>query len=336
MTETAPKNAATAPETRPATTCWVITEGLIGTENQCIGVAEALGLEPVVKRIRLRSPWLQLTPWFRMGNQFAISDEGDPVTPPWPDLVIASGRKSIPAALYIRKASKGRSVVVQLQDPKCPSRLFDLVAVPQHDTLRGENVIVTQGALNRITPERLEHEVARFKSRLDHLPRPRVAVLIGGTSRTHRMTPSLAGDLAEQLEHLARDEGAGLMITASRRTGEENAGILKTRLEGLENVEWWDGTGDNPYFAYLGLADYIVVTNDSVSMLSEAASTGKPVYVAGLEGGSDRFDRFHTALETAGITRDFTGTLESWSYTPPDDMQRVCDAIREKLAMRGS
>lgn len=330
MTKTAQNSAPVAQNT----TCWVITEGLIGTENQCIGVAEALGLNPVVKRIRLRSPWQELTPWLRVANQLAISSEGDAITPPWPDLVIASGRKSIPAALHIRRASKGRTVVVQLQDPKCPSRLFDLVAVPQHDTLRGDNVIVTQGALNRITPQKLVDAAEEFKDRLDHLPRPRVAVLIGGTSRTHRMTPSLAGDLAEQLETLVREEGAGLMITASRRTGAENAGILKTRLDGLDNVEWWDGTGDNPYFAYLGLADYIVVTNDSVSMLSEAAATGKPVYVAGLEGGSERFDRFHKSLDEAGITRPFTARLDRWTYTPPDDMQRVCNAIREKLAAR--
>lgn len=334
MTETAKHNAPGVPEITPETSCWVITEGLIGTENQCLGVAEALGLRPVVKRIRLRSPWLQLTPWFRVANQFAISDEGDAIAPPWPDLVIASGRKSIPAALHIRKASAGRTIVVQLQDPKCPARLFDLVAVPQHDTLRGKNVIVTQGALNRITPDKLAVEAQKFSAQLEHLPHPRVAVLIGGNSRTHRMTPSHAGDLAEQLENLVRNEGAGLMITASRRTGEENAGILKTRLEGLENVAWWDGAGENPYFAYLGLADYIVVTNDSVSMLSEAASTGKPVYVAPLEGGSERFDRFHRALDKAGITRPLTGKLESWNYTPPDDMQRVCDAIREKLAQR--
>jgi len=225
---------------------------------------------------------------------------------------------------------------VQLQDPKCPARLFDLVCVPQHDSLRGDNVIVTQGALNRITPNKLAQAAADFKDRLDHLPHPRVAVLIGGNSRTHRMTPSLAGDLAEQLEQLVREHGAGLMITASRRTGEENAGILKTRLDGLENIAWWDGTGENPYFAYLGTADYIVVTNDSVSMLSEAAATGKPVYVCALEGGSERFDRFHKSLDATGITRPFTGTLTPWSYTPPDDMQRVVAAVTEKLAARGN
>jgi mitochondrial fission protein ELM1 len=96
----------------------------------------------------------------------------------------------------------------------------------------------------------------------------------------------------------------------------------------------WDGSGENPYFAYLGLADHIVVTADSVSMVSEACSTGKPVYVVELEGGSQKFRRFHEGLRSDGITREFTGVLANWRYAPLDDTQRAAAEVRRRLAQR--
>ena len=119
-------------------------------------------------------------------------------------------------------------------------------------------------------------------------------------------------------------------MTASRRTGEANAAILKAALAGLP-AQLWDGTGANPYLGYLALADAIVVTSDSVSMASEAVSTGKPVYVFDLDGGSARFERFHAHLRALGMTRPFDGTLDTWRYTPPDDTARVAAAARSVL-----
>src|SRR6202008_277745 len=120
----------------------------------------------------------------------------------------------------------------------------------------------------------------------------------------------------------ARREGAGLLVTPSRRTGAEGERILRERLAGVP-ATIGDGSGENPYFAFLALADAIVVTEDSVSMVTEAASTGKPVHVARLEGGSRNFRRFHEAMAAAGVTRPFTGALEEWSYQPPDDTARI-------------
>jgi hypothetical protein len=147
------------------------------------------------------------------------------------------------------------------------------------------------------------------------------------------MTPAIAADLGDKLAALSKRYGAGLMVTASRRTGEEAEAALRSRLEGLP-VEFWDGQGDNPYFAYLGLADTIVVTCDSVSMTSEAASTGKPVYVVMLDGGSPKFDSFHRALVEDGITRPFTGEMEDWSYNPLDDTALAAKRVMEELGRR--
>ena len=123
------------------------------------------------------------------------------------------------------------------------------------------------------------------------------------------------------------------MITASRRTGGDNAQLLQNALKG-PNIYFWDGTGDNPYFALLGFADYIIVTEDSVSMTSEAISTGKPVYVASLEGGGKRLGLFHKLLQEQGYTRPLTGALETWSYAPPHDTLKVADEIRRRMKVK--
>lgn len=314
-----------------ALTCWVVTDGKAGMENQCLGLAEALGLTPVVKRVRLRSPWRQLTPYLRLGNRFAVGPGGDPVRPPWPDLIIGTGRKSTAPLLAIRAQSRGRSFTVQIQDPCINPRHFDMVVVPEHDRLRGPNVLVARGALHRVTPAILAEAGERHAARLAHLPRPRIAVLIGGSNGVYTLTPAVMTDVADKLAELARTHGAGLMVTPSRRTGAGNEAILRDRLRGLP-AELWDGTGENPYFAYLALADAVVVTCDSVSMTSEACSTGKPVHVIGLEGGSPKFRAFHEGLVRDGITRPFTGALERWSYTPLDDTRVVAEEVRRRLA----
>ncbi|WP_449232190.1 mitochondrial fission ELM1 family protein [Azospirillum doebereinerae] len=313
-------------------TCWVVSDGKPGMESQCIGLAEALGLTPVVKRVSLRSPWRQLSPYLRVGNRFAAGPKGDPIEPPWPDLLIASGRQSIAPSLTARRLSRGRTFTVQIQDPQIAPRHFDLVVVPRHDKLRGDNVLVTRGALHRVTPSILAEAAARFAPRLAYLPHPRIAVLIGGNNGVYSLTPAITGEVAEKLANLTRTHGAGLMVTPSRRTGADNEAILRARLSGLP-AEVWDGTGENPYFGYLGLADVVVVTCDSVSMTSEACSTGKPVYVIELEGGSPKFRAFHDGLYKDGITRPFDGTLDRWDHPLLEDTRGVADELRHRLAV---
>ncbi len=312
------------------TNCWVMTDGKPGMENQCLGLAEALDLVPEIKRIAPRAPWTWLPPQLWLAPLAAPGPNGDPVAPPWPDLLIASGRRTVALARAIKRASGGRTFAVQIQNPAFDTGGFDLIAVPEHDQLSGANVITTLGALHRVTAARTLEAADRFSSQLQHLPRPWVAVLIGGTNAQYRMTRAATARLADGLSRLAREHSAGLMITASRRTGAENQALLAERLSG-DGVAIWDGAGENPYFAYLGLADALVVTCDSVSMISEACATGKPVYVFHLEGGSTKFGRFHDRMVDAGITRPFSGELESWTYDPPRDVELVAAAVRQRM-----
>ncbi|WP_328702958.1 mitochondrial fission ELM1 family protein [Arenibaculum pallidiluteum] len=314
-------------------TCWVVSEGAAGMENQCLGLAWALGLDPVVKRVKLRTPWRQLSPFLKLGSRFAAGPGGDPIAPPWPDLMIGTGRSSIAPLLAARKLSGGRTFTVKIQEPQISPRNFDLVVVPRHDRLRGPNVMVTRGALHHVTKAALDAAAERFAPQLAHLPRPRVAVLVGGDNGVYALTPEITATLADRLAMLCDRHGAGLMVTPSRRTGAANEKVLRERLAGKPAVVW-DGKGENPYLGYLGLADYVVVTCDSVSMVSEAASTGKPVYVVDLEGGSDKFRSFHDGLRADGIIRAFTGELETWTYPPLDDTADVAREVRRRLAAK--
>jgi hypothetical protein len=313
-------------------TCWVLTDGTIGMVNQALGFAEALGLRPVLKTFRARAPWRYLAPQLWLMPHWAATAESDSIGPPWPDVIVACGSKSIAPALRIRRKAKGRTKLVYVQDPTLDPARFDLVVAPMHDRLSGPNVLVVRGAVNRVTPARLKSEAARFAGRFDHLPRPRVAVTIGGNSAAYRLTPAVVEKLASDLATLCRRDGAGLMVTTSRRTGAEAEAMLRARLKDLP-AWFWDGTGDNPYFAFLALADYVVVTGDSVNMVSEALVSGKPVLVVHLEGGTPKFRRFHEDLEREGLTRPFAGRLESWTYTPLDDTQRAAAEAKRRLGL---
>lgn len=314
--------------------CWVVTDGKIGMESQCIGLAEALGLAPEIKRLVTRAPWRWLPPAMWPVPLAALDPSGDLLTPPWPDLLIASGRQSVAPAIAAKRASAGRIFLVQIQRPGVDIRRFDLVVTPEHDGLAGANVIVTWGAMHRVSAERLRADAARLGDTVADLPRPLVAVLLGGPNRVYRWTDAVIARLGDDLARLCRDQGCGLAISASRRTGRRAVAALRQRLQGLPVVFWSDGDGPNPYFAWLALADAIVVTADSVNMTSEACSTGKPVYVAELAGGSDKFRRFHARLAEAGMTRRFAGRVESWRYTPLDETARVAAEIARRFVAR--
>ncbi|HEY9549176.1 MAG TPA: mitochondrial fission ELM1 family protein [Kiloniellaceae bacterium] len=315
-----------------AMSCWVVTDGKAGMEIQCLGLAEALGLEPQVKRVSVGKPWRWLPAGLIRQPLNTLGPKGDRLAPPWPDLWIASGRQTVPLTRDLRRLSGGRSFTVQIQNPAIDPAAIDLIVTPQHDRLRAANVLTTLGSLGRVTPQRLAAAAAQFAPRYAHLPARRLAVLIGGDNKVFRLDATTMTRLAGQLATLARD-GWGLMITPSRRTGRRNEEILRRALAGLP-AEIWDGAGENPYFGILALADHVVVTGDSVNMVSEAASTGKPVHVVHLQGSSAKFTRFHEALVAPGIARPFTGTLEAWSYAPLDETRRVAGEIRRRLLER--
>jgi mitochondrial fission protein ELM1 len=309
---------------------WAVHDGKVGIRSQVLGLAEALALPFEEKTIALRFPWSRLPPVPLVTPEWLISGEGDALDPPWPDLFVGCGRQSAAAALAVKRASGGRTLLAHVQDPRIARGRFDLLLIPEHDRLRGANVMVTRGAVHRVTEAKLAEGRAIWQRRLPPLPRPLVAVLIGGNNKVFRLDLETLRHLADRLALLARQSGAGLLVTPSRRTGEAGEKLLRESLADLPAFVW-DGSGENPYFGFLGLADAIVATADSVSMVSEAAATGKPVHVFDLPGGSRKFSRFHEQFRAHGITRSFTGTLEQWTYAPVNDTARAAERIRALL-----
>jgi uncharacterized protein len=312
----------------PPISCWVVTEGLIGLQNQAKGLAEALGLSYEVKTVTKPGfPWRFLPTAFW---PLSVARQQADFTRPWPDVVISCGRNSVKPALYIRQASGGKTFAVHVQHPHVNPALFDRVIVASHDSLKGDNVLTTQGALHRITRAKLDEAFAQFQPVFEPLKKPLYSVLVGGTTRSSSMTPEAARDLGMKLAKLSRETGGSLAVTMSRRTGRENEAVIRECLKGI-TAYIWDGAGANPYFGLLAHADAIVVTADSVSMTSEACSTGKPVYVYDSGLKSRRLRKFQDHLAACGLTRAFTGKLETWATPAIDDMKAAADFVRPAL-----
>ncbi len=318
---------------------WAVSDGRAGIDNQVLGLAEAIGRQTPVqitaKRIGWKAPLDPLPPRLNPAPRWGRSSGSSDFAPPWPNLWIAAGRASLPLSIRMRKWSGGDTFVVQLQDPRLPATLFDLVAPPVHDRLTGEGVFPITGSPHRITPEKLAQAHTAFRSQLSTLPTPHLTVLIGGKSKAFNLSPERAERLAEDLAKALGQHGGSLLMTFSRRTPEAAKAILRRRLGGFPGLIW-DGQGDNPYFAFLAAADIIVVTEDSVNMVAEAAATGKPLYIAAVDGGQWRKRLFHADLAERGAARPFIGALEPFNYEPLRETDRLATEILRRLAARRS
>ena len=304
----------------------ILSEPLAGLQAQAIGLAEAARLPHELRALTPRPPWKWVAAklWPRPLTAVADSLRG-----PLPGLVIACGGMGAAVAAALRR---GGRAVVQVQHPRLDPRRFDLVVVNRHDGLTGPNVVVTRTALHRASPERLAAAAAAWRDRFAHLPRPLVAALIGGSNGRYRLDAAVATQLAGSLAGMMQRDRVGLAITPSRRTDPEAVRVLRRTLEPLG--AWiWDGSGDNPYFGMLGLADGIVVTQDSVSMISEAAATAAPVMIAPLPGRSRRQALFLDGMLTEDRVRWFQGRFATWKVAPLDDTPLAAAELRRRLGL---
>jgi uncharacterized protein len=305
---------------------WILSEGLAGLQAQALGLAEAGGLTPEVRVLRPRAPWKWIAArlWPRPLSVVAGS-----LRAPLPDLVIGCG--GMAAAVLAALRAKSRPVV-QVQNPRMDIGRFDLIVANRHDELSGPNVILTRTALHRVTPERLAAEAALWHDRFALLPRPLVAVLLGGNNGRYRLDAATGAKLAADLAMMMRRDKVGVMVTPSRRTDPAVTALVADSVTPLGGYVW-DGAGDNPYFGMLALADLIVVTQDSVSMISEAAATTAPVVVAELPGRSRRQGLFLKLMCDEGRVRLFDGRFSPWRVTPMNDTQEAAATMRQRLGL---
>lgn len=296
-------------------TCFVVSDGRRGIENQALGLAEALGEHIPLRLMPVHVP--------RSGP---VPDPG----PIAPELWIGCGRAAVRASEMHRTAFPD-ALMVYVQHPREGLDRFDLVIPPRHDRVSGPNVFPILGSPNRITAQRLKEGAAPFTQKIASLPGPRASVLIGGNSKHHSFTREVGEYLIARLAFL-RACALSLMITVSRRTPDEFTAALSERFETDEGVWLHAGDGPNPYFAFLSAADWIFVTEDSTNMLTEAAATGTPVYRLPLAGNPGKFTALYRELEAHGSVRPFLGRLDRWRYAPLRETQRAAKRVLEILS----
>lgn len=312
---------------------WVVTDGRAGIENQALGLAEAIArrapTEIVRKRVELRTPWSWLPASLVPAPRQALSIGSDALAPPWPDIWIGCGRASLPFSMGVRLWSHAHTLTVQLQDPRMNPREFDLVIPPHHDELEGANVFPIIGACHRVTPERVAEAAQRYPQDLSALPPPTIALLIGGKSKRQDISPETARRISREVSAL----DGSLLVTLSRRTSAKARAVFQRELRPFTRL-YFDGDGENPYFAMLGAADIILVTADSANMAVEAAATGKPVLVVPVDGDPGKMLRLHRALYERGAARPFGGRLENWRPEPLRETDRAAAEVLRVLGQR--
>ncbi|MGD9638454.1 MAG: mitochondrial fission ELM1 family protein [Alphaproteobacteria bacterium] len=283
---------------------WVLADDRIGNVNQALGVAEAVGWDFSVINITYNS--LIKLPNFIIGattlgvNKSGLKD----IKEPWPDVVISAGRRSSNLARYIKKQSSKKTVLVQIMYPGLwKNSDFDLIVVPNHDGIRdAANIMKITGSPHRINKMRLEKEKLKWEESFSELPRPYTVLLVGGKTKNKPFTVEMAADLAEKANHIT--ENGSLLITTSRRTGDEQTKALLENIRVPANIYQWSDKTENPYFGYLALADKIIVTGDSVSMCTEACSIDVPVYIyAPDDFAAPKHQRLHKELCEKGYAQ---------------------------------
>lgn len=315
------------------TTVWVLTDDRPGHQGQVLGLAQRLGIYFEVKPLSFNClaalpAKMQRPSFLTLTRSCAKSLRG-----PGPDLVISAGRRTAPIARAIKRRNAGKTRLVHIMNPQAGHEEFDFLVMPEHDkrAIRG-NSVVTVGALHRLTHDALSEAAAKWKPVFQSLPEPRIAMIVGGTTKAGTFTTQDAGALADKANQMVQQAGGSLLITTSRRTGKEQTDSLCQSLSVPYYLHRWKAGGEeeNPYLGLLALADAIIVTGDSISMLSEACFTGVPVYVQDVGNYIPaKHRRFHSQMYEERLARPLDGHLSPHEYVPLDEAGKVAALLKE-------
>jgi hypothetical protein len=316
---------------------WLLIDDRAGNKSQVLGVARALGLKFEIKDIRYTIA-AELPNYMLMAS-FSMLTQGSRVNlmAPWPDVVIAAGRRTAPVARRIKEQSKGKAFLAQIMYPGATGEDdFSLIAIPKHDAMGpAENRFEIIGAPHGVTAEAMAEAKIHWRGKFDHLPKPHVALIVGGDTKRKKFTPDMARELGERAAALVKAAGGSLLITTSRRsTPEATEALLNGIGDTPATVFKWGDEGDNPYMAYLAMADHVIVTGDSVSMCSEACAPGVPVYIfAPKKMTVHKHAKLHQDLYAGGYAKPLeeTKALTAWSHEPLNAAYAIAQEIRNRL-----
>ncbi|GLQ91792.1 mitochondrial fission ELM1 family protein [Dyella acidisoli] len=311
--------------------CWAITDASAGNQRQALALAERMGMPVRHLVLSLRAPWSWLSPRMTLGGRLALpASQRNAFAPPWPSIAIGCGRSAAVLTRMLRTLTDGYCHTVQILDPRIDPEHWTTVIAPRHDGLIGANVLNPLGSLNPIDDAWLA-DGREASPALGDLPRPRVGVLLGGPRTGIRMDADYAQHLAQHLIARQRREGGSLLVLTSRRTPDAVKDVMRKTMHGIPGLLWTGpDDGNNPYPAVLGWADRLVVTPDSVNMLSEACAVGCAVHTFVLGELPAKLARFHSSLREAGLLHDIDDNAPA-KQTPLRETEAIAETLRKRL-----
>ncbi len=303
----------------------LLTEGMHGMISQVEGLAKSLNIEFIHEKIELNSFWKLIPPKFTPSQNFTFKNDIKKNF----DIVISCGRKSVIPSIYLKKKYKDKIMNIHIQDPKVSLNNFDYVVVPQHDSLSGNNVITSIGAIHYLKQDELDQNENYLKNKINK--EKIISLIIGGPNKYYNYNDKSIGEIFAKIQKNFIDNGYQLIVIPSMRTPQKIINKATNYFD--KNQVIINNVDKKAYLSSLKLADYIVVTCDSTSMISEAAITGKPIYVAQMTPikKNYRFEKFFNLFRSLNIIRNLESSVEKWNYEKLNETDKVSDHIKKKF-----
>jgi len=306
----------------------LLTEGMHGMISQVEGMAKALNTEYSHKIVRLNFPWNLIPPKFTPVSQIVLKDKIYITNNEIPDLIISCGRKSIiPSILLKRKNPK--IFTIHIQDPKVNLKNFDAIVAPEHDNLKGDNIYTSKGAIHYIT----EAEINKARQYLVNKIKSEkiVSLILGGPNKYYSFNSDQIINIFNQIKSIFVSDGYKVIIIPSMRTPKKIIDLAEREMSSCGYVV--NKVDKQAYLSAYALANYVIVTCDSTSMISEAATSGKPIFVAHMKAKRNnyRFNRFYELFKQMGITRNLGEKVETWTYNKHNEAQRIALELKDKI-----
>ena len=303
----------------------LLTEGLHGMISQVEGLAKALDLEYFHEKIELNNFWKLIPPSLTPVKKYVFKNNIDKEF----DIIISCGRKSVIPSIYLKKNSNKKIINIHIQNPKVSFNNFNYIIAPEHDGISGKNVISSKGALHYLTIEEIEKSRDYLQNK-SNTKKDILTLILGGPTKYYDYSTQNIKSIFTKINNLTEKNNLHLIVIPSNRTPMETVSLAKSEL--MKDTTIIETVDKKAYLSALCLAKYIVVTCDSSSMISEAALTGKPVYVAMIETkrNDKRFKEFRKLFENMNILRKLDDKLETWSYEKLDEANRISKLIKLK------
>ena len=305
----------------------LLTEGMHGMISQVEGLAKALDTDFSHQQVELKSFWKLIPPRFTPKTNISFKNFVIPDV----DLIISCGRKSVIPSIFLKKNSKKKIYNIHVQDPKVDFNYFDFVIVPEHDSVIGSNVIQTKGAIHYLTNSEIDKNSQYLKSIIKKDERKVISLIMGGPTKYYDYSKENINKIFNDLEVITKKENFQLVIIPSMRTPKNIIQAAKDFFGEKHTVI--EDIDKKAYLSALAISEFLFVTCDSSSMISEAALTGKPIYIANISAKKNdkRFKKFRSLFKELNIIKNLGEPLEKWSYQRLDETNRVAKIIKERI-----